>query len=396
MWLLMTLAAMSAFGPISMDLYLIGLPQLTESLATTAAVSQLTLSLCAAGLGLGQLIAGPLSDRCGRRTPVLIGIALFTVASVLCAVAPDITMLLIWRFIQGIGGAAGIVIARAVVRDLYVGAAAARVFSLLAVAFGIAPISAPILGAGLLTFTDWRGLFAALSVIGGLFLAMAFFFLPESLPLGNRHHGGLAQAMRQMGSVLSDGLFLSYATISAFATCAMFAYISMSSFVLQEQLGIAPQWYAGIFAANSLMFVAGAQLNATLLRRVSLRRLLMVSLLVLFVAAAGLTLVSGWLWSLPAFLGLLALMLFSQGMQMPNTQALALAPFPDRAGAASSVLGVFQLLLATFVPPVVSIVGVNAGIMSLAMLVAAVLALALLGVSSRLDARRQSLGTAIR
>src|SRR5437764_8777664 len=190
-WLVFILGALSAFGPLSIDMYLPALPSLSRDFGTGASHAQLTLSACLLGLALGQVIAGPLSDELGRRRPLLVGLAAYALASLLSVVAPSVYVLVALRFIQGLAGAAGIVIARAVVRDLHSGVAAARFFSLLMLVNGLAPILAPIFGGLLLRFTSWRGVFIVLAIIGVLLLLASTFGLSETLPPAQRQQGGM-------------------------------------------------------------------------------------------------------------------------------------------------------------------------------------------------------------
>lgn len=187
-----------------MDLYLPGLPQLAADLHASEVLTQLTISTCMVGLALGQLVAGPLSDRIGRLRPLLVGVGCFAVASALCALSPNIATLVILRFVQGLGGAAGIVTARAMVRDMYAGAEAARVFSLMVMVTGAAPVLAPVIGSQLLRVTDWRGLFVALSGIGVVLLGAAAWTLRETLPASARRSGGIRDVGRQTATILSD------------------------------------------------------------------------------------------------------------------------------------------------------------------------------------------------
>jgi DHA1 family bicyclomycin/chloramphenicol resistance-like MFS transporter len=239
-WLALLLGGLSAFGPLSLDMYLPGLPQLGRELHASASATQLTLTACLAGLALGQLVAGPLSDRLGRRRPQLAGVALYAGASLLCALSPSIGVLILLRFVQGAAGAAGIVIGRAVVRDLYEGDAAARLFSSLMLVGGVAPILAPVIGGQLLQVTDWRGIFVVLAGLGAALLAAAVFFLPESLPPERRSSDGLPGTGRALRLLAADRRFTGYALTSGFVMGAMFSYIAGSPFVLQEIYGLSP------------------------------------------------------------------------------------------------------------------------------------------------------------
>ena len=285
------LGALSAFGPLSIDMYLPGLPSLGATLDAPAWAVQLTLTACLAGLALGQVVAGPLSDRFGRRTPLLVGVAAYAAASLLCALAPTILALVVLRFVQGIAGAAGIVIARAIVRDMHSGVAAARFFSLLMLVNGLAPILAPVIGGQVLRVTTWRGVFVLLAGIGVVLVAAAAAGLRETLAPEDRHPGGVAETIRTFGRLLGDRVFLGHALACGLAFGAMFAYISGSPFVLQDIYGASPQVFSVLFAANALGIVGASQANRALLRRFEPRAILRAALVVQ--ASAGVALLGG-------------------------------------------------------------------------------------------------------
>jgi len=206
----LVLGGLTATPPLSMDMYLPALPEVTRSLHASASTVQLTLTACLAGMALGQLVVGPMSDRWGRRRPLLAGLAVYVVATVLCALAPTVEALVGFRLVQGLAGAAGIVIARAVVRDLYDGVAMARFFSTLMLISGVAPVVAPLIGAQILRGTDWRGVFVLLAAVGLLLATLVWTRLPETLPAAERHVGGVGEALRSMRRLLSDPPFTGY------------------------------------------------------------------------------------------------------------------------------------------------------------------------------------------
>ena len=355
--LLLTLGVLSAFGPLSIDMYLPALPALGRDLRASAAQTQLTLSACLLGLALGQLLAGPLSDALGRRRPLLVGVAAYTAASLLCVVAPSVGALILLRFVQGLAGAAGIVIARAIVRDLHAGLAAARYFSLLMLVNGMAPILAPILGGQLLRLTSWRGVFVALAVIGALLLLAVATGLRETLPRADRHTGGLPATLGTFRQLAADRLFAAYALSSGLAFAAMFAYISGSPFVLEGHYGVSPQLFSLIFAANALGLVAASGLNGRLVGRVPLRRLLLGGLA--GTALGGMALLTAVLAGtgpagvLPSHFVVVA----SQGIVLPNATTLALSGHPRTAGSASALLGVLQYAIGAAAAPLVGLGG---------------------------------------
>src|SRR4051812_26339026 len=249
--LVLLLGALSAFGPLSMDMYLPGLPSMARDLSSPAWAAQLTITTSMLGLAGGQLVAGPISDSRGRRRPLLIGLAAYMATSLLCAMAPNIWLLLTFRLIQGSAGAAGIVIARAIVRDLHTGVAAARFFALLMLVGGLAPILAPLVGGQLLHVTDWRGIFVVLAGIGAVLLLAAWTMLAETLPAGQRHAGGLAATLHVFGGLVRDRPFLGYTLSGGLTFAAMATYISGSPFVLQDIHGVSPQLFSVLFAVNA-------------------------------------------------------------------------------------------------------------------------------------------------
>src|SRR6266702_6980044 len=260
--LIIVLGALTAFGPMSIDMYLPAFPALTRHFHATEAQVQLTLTACLAGLALGQLLYGPVSDALGRRRPLYAGLAAYAAASALCVVAPSVTVLTGLRLVQGLGGAAGIVIARAVVRDLYSGVAAARFFSLLMLVTGLAPMLAPILGGLLLRFTSWRGVFIILAIIGTLLLLSAATSLGETLPPERRQSGGIRITLATFYRLLTNRSFIGYALPCGLAFAAMFAYISGSPFVLQTSYGISPQLFSIIFGTNAFGLVTAGLVNS--------------------------------------------------------------------------------------------------------------------------------------
>ncbi|HEX6478943.1 MAG TPA: Bcr/CflA family multidrug efflux MFS transporter [Ktedonobacteraceae bacterium] len=355
--LVLILGSLSAFGPLSIDMYLPSLPSLSRDLGASASAAQLTLSACLLGLALGQVIAGPLSDTLGRRRPLLVGLVAYVLASLLCVVAPSISLLIGLRLVQGMAGAAGIVIARAIVRDKYSGIAAARFFSILMLVSGIAPIAAPIIGGLLLRFTSWRGVFIILAILVTLMLLAVITGLGETLPPEQRQSGELRTTLATFRRLLTDRLFVGYALSCGLSFAAMFSYISGSPFVIQDIYGLSPQAFSLIFGTNALGIALVGQVSGRLVGRVSPRRLLAgaltavalggVALLVVVIAHVGL------LGILPTLFVVVA----SQGMVFPNATALALADHPHTAGSASALLGVLQFALGATLAPLVGVAG---------------------------------------
>ncbi|MER7929764.1 multidrug effflux MFS transporter [Streptomyces sp. NPDC096057] len=337
------LGALSAVPPLSMDMYLPALPDVTRTLHASATSGQLTLTACLTGMALGQLVVGPMSDRWGRRTPLLVGLLVYVLASVSCAVAPDAGLLIGCRLLQGLAGAAGIVIARAVVRDLYDGLEMARFFSTLLLVSSLAPVVAPILGGQVLRFTAWRGVFLVLAVIGVALTALVWRRLPETLPPERRRGGGVLGALFIMRGLLADRIFAGYVMVNGFAYGALFSYIAASPFVIQGIYGASPQTFSLLYGLNSLGMMIVGRINGKLLvGRVRLDRALGVGLSVIAVAGTVLLLVAqgvfGDAGTVPVACCLFV-MISALGLVLPNTNALALMRTPHAAGSASALVG---------------------------------------------------------
>ena len=356
--LFVLLGGLTAFGPLSIDMYLPGLPAIARDLGASESMIQLTLTACLIGLALGQVVAGPVSDAFGRRRPLLVGVAGYAIASLLCALAPSAPALVGLRLLQGLTGAAGIVIARAIVRDMYSGSAAARYFSRLILIMGLAPILAPVLGGQVLRFTSWHGIFVVLAGISLLLLVGAAAGLPETLPVARRREGSLVDTGRTFRRLAKDSLFVGYALSGGLAFGAMFAYIAGSPFVLQGIYHVSPQTFSLIFGANALGFVITSQVNGSLVSRVPPERLLLGGLIV--GATGGLSLLAvvaiGGL-GLGAVVPPLFVLVSSIGFVVPNAIALALSRHPEAAGTGSALLGLIQSGVGAIGAPLVGIAG---------------------------------------
>lgn len=349
--LLLLLGTLSMFGPLSLDMYLPGLPALGDDLGVSASTAQLTLTTCMIGLGLGQLVAGPVSDRFGRRTPLLVGVGVYAVASALCAIAPSIWVLVALRLVQGAAGAAGLVIGRAVARDLTEGRTLARLLALLVVLSGVAPIVAPLLGGGLLHVTDWRGVFVVLAAIGAALFVASWRALRETLPTERRHGGGFAATVRGFGPLLADRVVLGSVLAFGVSFASLAAYISGSPYVLQDHFGVSPQVFSLLFALNSAGIMAASTISGRLVERHGPRRLLDRSLAAQF--AGGVGVLVAVLAHAP--LGVVLIPLFvatsSIGMVLPNASALAMAGHPRQAGSVSGLLGSTQFACGAIAAP---------------------------------------------
>ncbi|MFI9804999.1 multidrug effflux MFS transporter [Streptomyces sp. NPDC052301] len=375
------LGGLTATTPLAMDMYLPSLPEVTRSLRAPAVTVQLTLTACMAGLALGQLVVGPMSDRWGRRRPLLIGIAGYLLATALCALAPNVETLIAFRLVQGLAGAAGVVIARAVVRDLYDGVAMARFFSTLMLISGAAPIVAPLIGGQILRVTDWRGVFVVLTLVGVLLGALVWLRLPETLPAAERHGGGVREALRSMRGLLADLPFTGYMLAGGFAFAALFAYVSASPFVIQEIYGASPQTFSLLFGLNSVGLVAAGQINGkVLVGRVSLDKVLAAGLTVIVLAATALLLIAtgalGDVGLVPVAASLFVLM-SAMGITLPNAQSLALLRTRHAAGSASALLGTSSFLVGAVASPLVGVAGEHTAVpMAVVQLAGALVAVA--------------------
>ncbi|MGB2566832.1 multidrug effflux MFS transporter [Micromonospora citrea] len=376
--LLVLLGSLTAVGPLSLDMYLPAFPAMTGDLDATQAQVQLSLTTCLIGLALGQLVTGPLSDRWGRRRPVLAGMIAYALLALVCAAAPSAPALAAARFAQGFAGGMGVVVARAVVRDLFAGRAAAKYFSRLTLVFGVAPIAAPGVGSLVLRFGSWRAVFVTLAVIGLLLAAAVAWRLPETLPAERRSTGGLAETGRTMRTLVADRVYLGYTLTQGFAFAGLFAYISGSSFVLQDVFGVSATTFSLLFGLNALALVVTGQANARLLDRFDPRRLLVGTLLVGAVAAVGV--LSGALAGslLPVTLTLVVFV-GSLGMVMPNSTALALDRHGRHAGTAAALMGGVQSVVGALAAPVVGLGGEGSALPMAAVMVGAA-ALSLLAV----------------
>jgi DHA1 family bicyclomycin/chloramphenicol resistance-like MFS transporter len=356
--LVVVVGGLSIFGPLCIDMYLPGFPSISRDLHSSASEVQLTLTACMIGISLGQLLLGPISDRLGRRPPLLAGLAAFVASSVACAFAPNIYVLAGFRLIQGVGGAAGLVIARSIVRDLHSGVALVRFFSTLMLVTGLGPVLAPQIGSWALSFTTWRGVFLILAGFGMTLLVVAWWRVPETWPRQLRQSGPVWSALAGMVTVGRDRVFLGYALACGLGMGGMFAYIAGSSFVLQNVYGLSPQVYGIVFALNACGLIIGAQVNGRLVGRTGASVLLTAGLVTMSVCGAVLVpiVLSGGA-GLPGVIASLFVAMFGWGFVGPNAVALALERYPHSAGAASAVLGSFQFLVASVTAPLTGVGG---------------------------------------
>lgn len=351
------LGGFTAFGPLSMDLYLPAFPQMAAELRTGEAAVQATLTADVVGLIVGQLVLGPLSDARGRRR-VLIGSTLVcAAASVLCALAPSVGRLTLWRVVQGAAGGGGIVLARAVAADLTTGVAAARLFALFMTVSSVAPILAPVLGGALLAATgSWRPMFWVLAGTSVVLAGTAWRLLPETLAPEHRRSGGLRSTGRAVVDLARDRVFVGYAATVALAYASLFGYLAASSFVLQEVYGLSATWYSLAFALNAVGSVALGLLNARLVRFHAVRRILVVGLAVSAVAAAALVAAVLGGGGLLVVLVPLFLVVASRGLVSANATVLGIGRAAS-AGSASAVLGACMFAGGVVVTPLLALGG---------------------------------------
>ncbi|MGQ0576502.1 MAG: multidrug effflux MFS transporter [Pseudonocardia sp.] len=366
--LILLLGSLIALGPLTIDAYLPALPAITAELAASPAAVQLTLTGTLLGLALGQLLIGPLSDTLGRRGPLLAGVGVHIAASLLCAVAPTIAVLGGLRVLQGIGAAAGGVVAMAIVRDLYTGRAAATLLSRLILVMGVAPVVAPSLGGEILRFGSWRWVFVALAVYGLVLVPVVAWALRETLPPARRRPAGLRSMLRTSADLLRDRVFVGLVLVAGLGFASLFAYIAGSPFVLQQQYGLSEQAFALVFGAGAAALIGASQLNAHLMHRHEPRTLLLASVTLgvlagFLVLAAAVTGAGG----LPGLLAPLGLVLFSVGLFIPNAPALALSRHGEAAGTAAALLGAAQFGVGGLVSPLVGALGNDAVAMALVM-----------------------------
>jgi DHA1 family bicyclomycin/chloramphenicol resistance-like MFS transporter len=312
-------------------------------------------------LALGQVIAGPMSDALGRHRPLLIGVAVYVLASLLCLVAPDVALLTLLRFVQGFAAAAGIVIATAIARDLYSGIALARCLSLLILVYGIAPILAPVLGSKVFTLASWRGIFVTLAGVGVVLLVATAFGLGETLSPSHRQSGGISASLSAFRDLLTDRRFLGYALVLSLSLAAGLVYISASSFVLQNIYGVSPQLSGLLFGINALGLVVVSQVSGRLVGRVSEQMLLTWGVAALAVSGAILLAVVITGIGLAAVVLSFFLLIASLGLVMPNATALALAN-TRTAGSAAAVLGMLQFSIGAIAAPLVGLGGTTSAI----------------------------------
>lgn len=382
--MIVVLGLLVALGPLTIDMYLPALPQIADDYSVSSSVVQLTLTGTLAGLALGQLIIGPLSDSLGRRRPLMAGIVLHMLASLVCLVAPNIVVLGIARGLQGVGAAATMVVALAIVGDLFTDSTAATVMSRLMLVLGVAPVIAPSLGAAVLLRFSWHWVFAVLVVLAGLLLLLASLALPETLQVSHRRPLRIRGILGTYGELLRDRRFVILVLVAALGMSGLFAYIAGASFVLQGRHGLDQQAFALVFGAGAVALIGATQFNVVMLRRFTPQTItvwaLGASVLagVVFVALAATGVGGIYAFVLPVWAILAAM-----GFVIPNAPAVALSRHPDAAGTAAALLGAGQFGLGAAVAPLVGVLGNDELALAAVMTAGSVVALlALLAVGS--------------
>ena len=356
-WLILILGSLTAFGPLSMDMYLPALPEIGSDLGTSTSLVQMSLTACLLGLGFGQIVFGPYSDVHGRRKPLLFTLIGYALASFLSAFSPNIYVFIVLRFIQGFTGAAGIVIARASARDMYSGKELTKFVALLSLVNGAAPILAPIFGGFILQFIPWQGIFHVLGLIGLLMLIGVFFGLPETLHHEKRSTGGVFGVVKTFGKLMRDRTFLSISLTQGFIMTAMFAYIAGSPFVLQKIYGVTEFQFSLFFALNGIGIILAAQVAGHLSSRMAESKILQLSL---YVALTGALLLCYTVWT-EGSLALLAFSLFliisCVGSVSTTGFSIAMNLQERDVGSASAFLGLLPHIGGAIVSPLVGIMG---------------------------------------
>ncbi|MFC7365868.1 MULTISPECIES: Bcr/CflA family efflux MFS transporter [Bhargavaea] len=360
--LALVLGLLAILGPLNIDMYLPSFPEISRDLGTGASQVQLSLTACLIGLALGQIVVGPISDAQGRRKPLIIGTSLFALASVFCALAPNITVLIVARFLQGFTAAAGVVLSRAVVRDVFSGREMTKFFSLLMVINAVAPVLAPMLGGAILSFpsASWETIFYALALIGVLIVAIVAWKLKETLPPENRIPSSIGSSVKTMGSLLKDRSFIGYALVVGFVHGGSFAYVSGTPFVYQQIYGVSPQVFSILFGINGVAIITGSFIIGRFGGIVSEKKLLQAAVTI---AAAStfvlliMTIIKGPLASLVI---LIFIYMTTMGMIITSTFTLGMAKQGGRAGSASAVLGMLPSLLGAAFTPLSGIAGATA------------------------------------
>jgi MFS transporter, DHA1 family, multidrug resistance protein len=379
--LILVLGALIALGPLTIDMYLPALPAIADDLQTSSSAVQLTLTGTLLGLGLGQLAIGPFSDAVGRKLPLVLGTAVHVLASLLILAAPNVAVLGLLRVLQGVGAAAAMVVAMAVVRDLFSGRAAATALSRLMLVMGAAPILAPTLGAAVLLQGSWRWVFAVLAVLGVALMLVAVFLLKETLPPARRRTGAFGPVLATYRSLVTDKQFVVLTLVAALGMSALFSYVSGSSFVLQDGYGLDQQQFGLVFGIGAVAIIGASQFNVVLLNRYSPEQIVLWALGGAVVSGVVLTTLTLFGGGLIGFVVPLFFLLGTIGFVLPNAPALALSRHGEAAGTAAALLGATQFALGALIAPLVGLLGNDGPAMAVTMTAGAAVAWLALGAT---------------
>ena len=350
----LVLGLLSAIGPFAIDMYLPALPSIGQNLGASMAAVQLSLMVFFVSMGIGQIIYGPVSDMFGRKAPLYFGLMLFAAGSIGCALAPDIHTLVVLRFIQGLGACAGMVIPRAIVRDLHTGHDAARLMSLLMLVFSVSPILAPLAGSFLIEWFGWRSVFWAVTVAAALGLALLATSLPETRPASERVNSSVGSALAGYGKLLRDRHYLGLVLIGAFGMASFFAYLANSSFIMIDHYGLTPRQYSFAFSVNAAAFIGVSQFTGKLSQRFGLVKVVNMAVTGFAAVMAVLLLVNlGGVDRLDVLIALLFVGFGFLGLVVPSTAVLALEEHGEIAGTASALMGTIQFVVGALVMAVV-------------------------------------------
>ncbi|MEQ1770574.1 MAG: multidrug effflux MFS transporter [Devosia sp.] len=350
----LVLGLLSVIGPLAIDMYLPALVQIGADLGAPDASVQQSLMAYMAAVAVCQLIYGPLSDMFGRKPPLYFGMAIYVAGSIACAIAPSIELLILGRFLQGVGACASMSLPRAIVRDNYTGAAAAQLMSLLMLVFSISPILAPLSGSIVIAFGDWRLLFWTMTLVGALSFILLVFGLEETRPKERRINSSLGSALGAYGKLLRDGRFLGLTLIGTFGMSSFMAFLGNSSFIYINHYGLTPTQYSLAFSVNAVSFFAVSQATAWLVRRFGLNRV--VKIAVTGYAGSMLTLFALYLAGFDSVWVLGAGMFIAfgfLGLVLPSTSVLAMEEQGEIAGSASALMGTIQMIVAAVVMGIV-------------------------------------------
>jgi len=373
--LALLLGSLGVLGPFTIDTYLPSFPTIVKNFHTTASLVQISLTACLLGIALGQLIIGPLSDVKGRRKPLLFFLGLYILASVTCSFAPNIYFLIIARIVQGFSASGGLVISRAIVRDLFSGRELTKFFTLMVLVGNLGPILAPIVGGGILAFTTWHGIFIALACIGLVLICTVSVKLEETLPTERRVPSNLGQVVKNFGSLFKDRTFIGYALTQGFTMGGLFAYVSGISFVYQNIYGVTPLQFSLLFGVNGLALIIGSQSVGRLADIIPERTFLKIGLTVSVIAGAALLI--SLMLKAPLLAVAIPLFFFVSSISVITTTSFALAMETQGhiAGSASALLGLLPFVLGSLTAPLVGIAGEYTGVpMGVVMLCATILA----------------------